>query len=102
MSRRIRHCVECWNCRTRYVIGFSPYRNRSHIVSQPWEGVDLLRLHCFCGNSTGFTLGELKTYAVSPSAYLRGYGSTDEIVPVQGDEKPVKRAQAARRPAPER
>ena len=83
MPSRIRHCVECSNCSTRYVIGFSPYDNGAYVVSNPPGGADLLRLYCSCGNSCGFRLSELKTYAVSESAYPRGYGSADEIVPVR-------------------
>lgn len=83
MPSRIRHCVECWNCSTRYVIGFSPYDNGSCIVSNPPGGDDLLRLYCCCGNSSGFKLSELKTYSVSQSAYVRGYGSPEEVVLVR-------------------
>jgi hypothetical protein len=83
MPSRIRHCVECSKCRIRYVIGLSPYDNGSYIVSNPPGGVDLLKLYCSCGNSDGFRLSELKTYAVAESAYARGYGSPDEIVPVR-------------------
>jgi hypothetical protein len=68
MPSRIRHCVECSKCRIRYVIGLSPYDNGSYIVSNPPGGVDLLKLYCSCGNSDGFRLSELKTYAVAESA----------------------------------
>jgi hypothetical protein len=87
MASRIRHCLECPACSTRYVIGFSPYDNGSYIVSNPPGGVDLLKLYCSCGNSDGFRLSELKTYAVSESAYPRGYGSPDEIVTVRAAGK---------------
>ena len=83
MPSRIRHCVECSKCCTRYVIGFSPYDNGSYIVSNPSGGVDLLRLYCACGVSNECKLSKLKVYAVSESAYARGYGSPDEIVPVR-------------------
>jgi ketosteroid isomerase-like protein len=33
MSLRIRHCIECPKCLTRYVIGSSPYRNGAHLIS---------------------------------------------------------------------
>ncbi|HZD09509.1 MAG TPA: hypothetical protein VE176_14735, partial [Candidatus Limnocylindrales bacterium] len=29
---RIRHCVECPKCLTRYLIAFSPYSNGSYLV----------------------------------------------------------------------
>ena len=79
MPSRIRHCVECLKCRTRYVSGFSPYDNGSYIVfSQPGR-VDLLTLYCSCGHSYLFKRSELQTYAVLESAYVRGYGSPDQI-----------------------
>jgi len=31
MTRRIRHCIECPKCRTRYLVGYSPYRNGSYL-----------------------------------------------------------------------
>ena len=32
MTPRIRHCVECPKCHTRYLVGFSPYRNGSYLM----------------------------------------------------------------------
>jgi len=33
MSIRIRRCLECPKCHTRYLLGFSPYSNGSYVVS---------------------------------------------------------------------
>ena len=87
MSSRIRSCVECPKCRTRYLIGSSPYHNASYIVAHPLAAANLLRLYCCsCGNSPSsytFKLRELKMYAVSDWADRRGYGSPEEIVLVR-------------------
>jgi len=32
MGYRIRHCVECPKCLTRYLVACSPYRNGSYLV----------------------------------------------------------------------
>jgi hypothetical protein len=90
MSRRIRSCVECPKCRTRYLIGSSPYPNGSYIVAHPPAAADLLRLYCACDNSLSahaFKFSELKMYSVSDWAEGRGYGSPEEIVSVQAATK---------------
>jgi len=85
MTMRIRHCVECPKCLTRYLIGFSPYPNGSYLVpleegfSQEWM------LYCSCSrppSSSRWRSGELKMYTVSSQAHDRGYGRPGEIVPV--------------------
>ena len=89
MHSRIRQCVECPKCRTRYLIGCSPYSNGSYLVSNITGDADLLRLYCSCSNSPSFHAfkwSELKTYAVSDGAHERGYGSPDEVV-LRRDEK---------------
>ena len=86
MSSRIRSCVECPKCHTRYLIGSSPYPNGSYIVAHPPAAADLVRLYCACGDSLSpyaFKFGELKMYSVSDWADRRGYGSPDEIVSVR-------------------
>jgi hypothetical protein len=83
MPRHVRHCVECPTCRTRYLIGFSPYDNGSYLV--PRFDVDSAeyRLYCACGRSpVSGRCEELKRYAVSKMAHDRGYGSPEEIVPI--------------------
>ena len=84
---RIRHCVECPNCLTRYLIGSSPCRNGSRLVSclSGDEGVHIL--FCSCGRPpVANRWSELKKYVVSSRAYDRGYGTPEEIVLV-GDKK---------------
>jgi hypothetical protein len=83
MTLRMRHCVECPKCHTRYLIGFSPYRNGSQLVplaSGVWEE---WILYCSCGRpatSSRWTSTELKVYTISDEAYGRGYGPPEEIV----------------------
>jgi hypothetical protein len=83
MPLRIRHCVECPKCRTRYLVGFSPYPNGSRLVPLV-EGVwEEWILYCSCGRppiSSRSIWTELKMYAVSNQAHGRGYGPPEEIV----------------------
>jgi hypothetical protein len=86
MTRRIRHCVECPKCRTRYLIGASPYANGAYLVLSP-QGMEAHSLYCPCGKSAVTNRwSESKTYVISNPAYDRGYGSPDEIFPA-GSEK---------------
>jgi hypothetical protein len=84
MAPRVRHCVECPRCFTRYLVGFSPYPNGSSLrllaarFSEEWT------LCCACGAASRWNWNELKAYVVSCQAYGRGYGSPDEIVPEAG------------------
>jgi hypothetical protein len=90
MSSRIRSCVECPKCHTRYLIGSSPYPNGSYIVAHPPAAADLVRLYCACDNSLSshaFKFSELKMYSVSDWADRRGYGSPEEIVLVRAATK---------------
>jgi hypothetical protein len=41
----------------------------------------LFTLRCACGGCYLFELSHLQTYALSESAYLRGFGTSVEIVP---------------------
>lgn len=80
---RIRHCVECPNCRTRYLIAFSPYSNGAYLVPLVDGSRDEYILYCCCGN--GFTPNRwtwraVKPCEVSKTAYDRGYGTADEIL----------------------
>ena len=82
---RIRHCAECPKCLTRYVVAFSPYRNGSRLLPVVAGGSDEYILYCACG--TPFTASrwhwrEFKACTVFTSAYERGYGTADEIVPM--------------------
>jgi hypothetical protein len=84
MPSRIRYCIECRECHTRYVIGLSPYHNGSYLVSNASGFGNVVGLYCCCSLRTPQELksAELQTYAVSEWAYKRGYGSPDEIVMV--------------------
>lgn len=86
MTRRIRHCVECPKCRTRYLLGASPYANGAYLVLAPGDS-ETHTLYCPCGKSTfNSRWNDSKKYVVSGTAYDRGYGSPDEILPT-GDAK---------------
>ena len=82
MSWRIRHCVECPRCLTRYVIGFSPYGNQSYLVPNVGGSSEEFTLYCSCGGpsvTSRWTWGDVKTCAVSKVAYRRGYGTPEEV-----------------------
>ena len=83
MAARVRHCVECPECFTRYLIGFSPYHNGSYLVPFLTESSEEYKLFCSCCRppvSSRWRWGELKTYSVSNQAYDRGYGPPEGIV----------------------
>jgi hypothetical protein len=83
MGLRVRHCVECPKCRTRYLAGFSPYRNGSYLVPiAKWYGEEWI-LYCSCGvppHSSRWNWDELKLYVVNNQAHHRGYGGPEDIV----------------------
>ena len=90
MSVRVRHCIECPKCRTRYLIGLSPYRNGSSLVPSGSGTHEAWVLHCYCQSPLArshWTWDELKTYAVSSEAYRRRYGSPDEIMALTGSDR---------------
>src|SRR5579863_214233 len=78
---RIRHCLECPNCETRYLISLSPFRNGSYVVSVSSGSCEEYFLHCSCGRVASRWRGTgVRTYQVSRAAYERGYGTSEEIV----------------------
>jgi hypothetical protein len=82
MPHCIRHCVECRTCHTRYLLGFSPYRNGSYLSPSVVRGSEEYTLYCTCGRPavcTKVRYSELKTYTVSKVAHYRGYGTSQEI-----------------------
>ena len=82
MTPRFRHCVECPKCLTRYLVGFSPYRNGSYLIPVAAICPEEWTLYCACGKppvSSRWNWSELKTYVVSDQAHERGYGSSEEI-----------------------
>src|SRR6516162_14963 len=83
MAWRIRHCIECPNCSTRYLVGFSPYPNGSYLEPLATGSWTRWTLYCTCRsphNPSRWSWDELRPYGVSNSAHLRGYGSPDEVV----------------------
>src|SRR5260370_459721 len=85
MASRVRHCVECPKCLTRYLPGFSPYRNGSYLMPLAEGFADEWTLYCACGRppiSSRWSWSDLKLYAVSNQAHDRGYGPPADIVPV--------------------
>lgn len=82
MATRLRHCVECPECGTRYLFGFSPYRNGSHLVKMLSANSDEYKLICACSRPPVCTRriwDELNLYSVGNSAFARGYGGPEEI-----------------------
>src|ERR1700674_5819363 len=71
MTPRVRHCVECPKCLTRYLVGFSPYRNGSYLMPLSVGFSEEWTLYCSCGRlpiSSRWNWNELKLYAVSNQA----------------------------------
>lgn len=82
MGFRLRHCVECAECRTRYLIGFSPYDNGSYLVPPSAESGAEYKLVCSCCRPpvcSRWKRSDLKMYGVSSRGYARGFGSAEEI-----------------------
>src|SRR5919198_691284 len=93
MYSRIRNCVECPKCHTRYVIGFSPYGNGSCLVEGGATEFTTGWLFCSCGrpqNVIRWNEEDLQRCLVSKGAHARGYGSTAEIVPVAGTDRVLR------------
>ena len=83
MASRVRHCVECPKCCTRYLVGFSPYRNGSYLLPVTPGSHEEWTLYCSCltpPSPTRWSWYELEPYEVSGTAHLRGYGPPEEIV----------------------
>ena len=79
---RLRHCVECPKCRTRYLPSFSPYRNGSYLIPLTAHGASGWILYCSCRvppASSQWGSTDLKRYEICSQAYRRGYGSPDEV-----------------------
>jgi hypothetical protein len=90
MSLRIRHCVECPKCHTRYLIAFSPYRNRSYLVPLVVGSSEEFILYCSCKRPSivsRWKWSEVKTCKVSRAAYDRGYGTAEHIVQVNNQPR---------------
>jgi len=48
MPARIRHCVQCPKCFTRYLFSRSPYRNGSYLIPTVPHSSDEYALYCSC------------------------------------------------------
>jgi hypothetical protein len=82
MGYRIRHCVECPKCLTRYLLAFSPYRNGSFLVPTFAGSAEEYTLYCSCGTpaiASRWKPDEVKRCEVSKEAHHRGYGSQQEV-----------------------
>jgi hypothetical protein len=82
---RIRHCVECPNCLTRYLISFNPYSNGAYLRPVVNGCCDEYILYCSCRRGTGVSswrANEVMPCKVSNAAFNRGYGTSAEIRPV--------------------
>ena len=85
MSSRIRHCVECPECRTFYLIAFSPYSNGSYLVRTGSDSSEEYTLYCFCDGTQlarTWKWRQPKACEVSTAAHNRGYGTLDECWPL--------------------
>jgi hypothetical protein len=88
VMQRIRHCVECPKCLTRYIISCTPYRNGSYLVPTIQGSLEEYTLYCSCSRGTGVSRwrsSEAKPCEVSKEAYDRGYGTPDEITVVKAE-----------------
>jgi len=85
---RLRHCLECPSCNTRYPISLSPFKNGSYILTVVYGSCEEYILHCACGRvGSRWTRGKVQKCQVSRAAYQRGYGSKEEIVAIGEDPR---------------
>jgi hypothetical protein len=83
MRYRVRQCVECPKCLTRYLVGSSPYRNGSSVVPVRSGSTEEYVLYCQCHRPAAVSRwmsSELKSCTVSRDAYFSGYGNHHQIV----------------------
>lgn len=84
---RIRHCVECPKCLTRYVVSCSPYKNGSYLQATIAGSWDDYTLYCRCKAASRWKSDEFKSCEVSAAAFERGYGTSEEIMVIRAPEK---------------
>jgi len=85
MSARVRHCVECPRCHTFYLIAFNPYRNGSYLVRTGTGSSEEYTLYCLCDGPHAPNVSrwrEVQACEVSRTAHQRGYGSLQEVSPI--------------------
>lgn len=81
---RIRHCVECQHCGTRYVVSCSPYQNGSYLLPTIEGCLDEYTLYCRCKAAASlWNSTEFKKCEVSAAAFERGYGTAEEITVIR-------------------
>ncbi len=83
---RIRHCVECPKCSTRYLISFNRYDNGARLVPTITGSSEEYILYCACQRETvasRWKWSEVKTCEVWKTAYERGYGTPEEIALIE-------------------
>ena len=82
---RVRHCIECPKCLTRYVVSRTPYANGAYVIPAVEGSRDEYILYCSCDSRSVRCLwksSEVMLCHVMTAAYDRGYGTAREITPV--------------------
>jgi len=82
--------VECPKCLTRYLIGFSPYRNGSYLVPKVLGSFEDYTLYCSCRGPSvvsRWKWTEVSPCEVSQGAYARGFGTPEEVVLVSNQPR---------------
>jgi hypothetical protein len=95
---RIRHCVECPKCFTRYLISFSPYSNGAYLLPAVNGNWDEYILYCSCVKGSGASRwqgNEVMTCSVSKAAFERRYGTAVEILRVRSRQREAWRFDAS-------
>lgn len=86
---RVRHCVECPRCHTRYLVSRSPYRNGAYLIPTVQGSLEEYALYCACSSVASlWRWSEVKVCEVSSAAYDRGYGTAEEILSVDEPREP--------------
>src|ERR1700757_94164 len=84
---RLRHCVECPKCLTRFVVSCSPYGNGSYLQATIEGSWDEYTLYCRCKAVSRWKSSEFQNCEVSPKAFERGYGTAEEITVIRASQK---------------
>jgi len=85
---RIRHCVECPKCLTRYLVSCSPYENGSQLLPAIEGCWNEYILYCRCkAPASRWKSSEFKSCQVSTEAFDRGYGTPEEIIVIRTPQR---------------
>ena len=85
---RIRHCVECSKCLTRYLVSCSPYENGSYLLPTIEGCREEYTLYCRCqAAASRWKSSEFKSCEVSTAAFERGYGMPEEIMVIRSPQQ---------------